>query len=80
MKRALRGVGQSVVRRGWRGVGEHDLLSGFCEACGEAGLPVASAVAVIDTLHPIWEGRVFAWRNDGVEAESIIESRQHERG
>lgn len=66
-------IGQSVVRQGLEGAGEHDLLSGFCEACVDAGLPVASAVAVIDTLHPIWEGRVFLWRNDGVETESIIE-------
>lgn len=66
-------IGQSVVRRGLEGAGEHDLLSSFCEACVQAGLPVASSVAVIDTLHPIWEGRVFLWRNDGVETESIIE-------
>jgi adenylate cyclase len=66
-------IGQAVVRRGLEGVGEHDLLSGFCEACVDAGLPLASAVTVIDTLHPIWEGRVFLWRNDGVETESVIE-------
>lgn len=66
-------IGQATVRRGLAGAAEHELLSGFCEDCAVGGLPVASAVAVIDTLHPVWEGRVFRWRNDGVEEESIIE-------
>ena len=66
-------IGQAIVRRGLEGATEYELLSTFCEDCAAAGLPVASAVAVIDTLHPIWEGRVFRWRNDGVEEESVIQ-------
>ena len=31
-------------------------------------------MAVIDTLHPIWEERAFCWRNDGVEEAPMIEN------
>jgi len=56
-----------VVRCGLEGLAEADLLRGFCERCTEANLPVARALAVIDTLHPVHEGTVFRWRNDDVE-------------
>ncbi len=69
----LETVSQSVVRQGLAGAGEHALLSAFCERCEQAGLDLSSAAAVIDTLHPIWEGRAFFWRNDGVEEEPMIE-------
>jgi adenylate cyclase len=55
------------------GASETELLHGFCERANTAGLPVSSAVAVVDTLHPIWEGRAFLWRNDGVEEEPTME-------
>ena len=55
------------------GASETELLHGFCERANRAGLPVSSAVAVVDTLHPIWEGRAFLWRNDGVEEEPTME-------
>ncbi len=69
----LETIAQSVVRRGLAGAGETELLTAFCEQCGRAGLPVSSAMAVIDTLHPIWEGRAFCWRNDGVPEEPMFE-------
>src|SRR4051812_4003840 len=66
-------ISESVVRQGLAGTPETELLTSFCQRCESAGLPVASGMAVIDTLHPIWEGRAFTWRNDGVEEEPIIE-------
>lgn len=69
----LETISQSIVRHGLTGASETKLLSAFCERCVEAGLALSSAMAVIDTLHPIWEGRAFCWRNDGVEEEPIIE-------
>ena len=30
-------------------------------------------MAFIDTLHPIYEGRAFRWRNDGVPEDVIVE-------
>jgi adenylate cyclase len=62
-----------ITERALAGASETELLHGFCERANVAGLPVASAIAVVDTLHPIWEGRVFLWRNDGVEEETTME-------
>ena len=28
---------------------------------------------MIDTLHPVYEGRAFRWRNDGVEESAVVE-------
>ena len=62
-----------VTEQALAGASETELLHGFCQRASTAGLPVSSAVAVVDTLHPIWEGRAFLWRNDGVEEEPTIE-------
>ncbi len=56
-----------IVRRGLKGAEEVDLLREFCEKCNVAGLRIARALVVIDTLHPVHEGTVFRWRNDDVE-------------
>ncbi len=79
-------IAACVTERALAGASETELLHGFCERVNAVGLPVSSAIAIIDTLHPIWEGRVFLWRNDGlhhggsqpafsrvVEEESTIE-------
>lgn len=66
-------IGAWVVARGLAGASEKALLHGFCERCRQAGLDLSRASAVIDTLHPIYEGRAFRWRNDGVEEDSIVE-------
>jgi len=62
-----------VIRRGLEGVAEPDLLRDFCLKCGEAGLPVTRALMLIDTLHPVHEGRVFRWRGDGKDEETVRE-------
>jgi len=64
---------QWLVQRGLAGASEKVLLHGFCERCCRAGLDLSRAAVIIDTLHPIYEGRVFRWRNDGVEESSIFE-------
>jgi len=56
-----------LVRRGLEGAEETDLLIKFCEKCNAAGLPLARAMVIIDTLHPVHEGTVFRWRNDNVD-------------
>lgn len=55
-----------IVERGLAGLPEPDLLQGFCERCREAGLDLSRALALVDTLHPVYEGRAFHWRDDGV--------------
>jgi adenylate cyclase len=62
-----------IVRRGLEGASETDLLIKFCEECNAAGLPVARALVVIDTLHPVHEGTVFRWRNDNVEEDAATQ-------
>lgn len=62
-----------VVRRGLQGIAEPDLLRAFCEKCGAAGLPISRALMFIDTLHPVHEGRIFRWRDDGEEETPMRE-------
>src|SRR5919201_3286052 len=62
-----------VIGRGLAGgASEKMLLDGFCERCRAAGLELSRALAIIDTLHPIHEGRAFRWRHGGPE-ERVVE-------
>jgi hypothetical protein len=45
-----------VTEQALAGAPENELLDGFCQRASTAGLPISSAVAVVDTPHPIWEG------------------------
>jgi adenylate cyclase len=51
---------------------EPELLRLFCEKCGAAGLPVNRGLMFMDTLHPVHEGRIFFWRNDGSEDAASV--------
>lgn len=62
-----------VVHRGLTGASETDLMDGFCARCNAAGLELSRGITIIDTLHPIYEGRAFRWRNDDVEESAVIE-------
>jgi adenylate cyclase len=62
-----------LIKSGLRGVAETELLQQFCERSVHAGLALSRATVVIDTLHPIYEGRAFRWRNDGVEESRLFE-------
>ena len=56
-----------LMRAGLAGTPETDLVSEFCDRCVAAGLPLARALVLIDTLHPVYEGRLFRW-GDSSEA------------
>jgi len=58
------GIAKWVTEAGLTGMTELELLHGFCHRLVAGGLPVARVNIVIDTLHPIHEGRVFRWRRD----------------
>jgi len=62
-----------VTQSGLKGFSETQLLDGFCERCRERGLNLSLGVAIIDTLHPIWEGRAFFWPGDWREGEPVSE-------
>jgi adenylate cyclase len=62
-----------IMRRGLEGMAEPDLLRAFCEQCNAAGLPTNRVLLFIDTLHPVHEGRIFRWRDDGEEETPVRE-------
>jgi adenylate cyclase len=69
-----------LVSAGLSGESEMELLRGFAERCRGAGLRLTRAVALIDTLHPMYEGRAFRWRSDGVQEEAVVEYGPSDQG
>jgi adenylate cyclase len=59
-----------TTEAGLAGKSETTILDGFCQRAVAAGLPVARAMVIIDTLHPVHEGRVFRWRREGDEGHT----------
>lgn len=67
-------ISKWVTEAGLTGLSELELLHGFCDRLIAGGLPVSRVNIVIDTLHPIHEGRVFRWRRDDPESlDPIVE-------
>jgi adenylate cyclase len=62
-----------LVEQGLAGATETELLDGFCERCRAGGLELSRGLAIIDTLHPVHEGRAFRWSHEEVEDERIVE-------
>src|ERR1700749_754916 len=62
-----------VTEAGLIGRSESELMAGFCRRIAEAGVPLARALVVLDTLHPIYEGRAFRWRADLPETAEVSE-------
>ncbi len=62
-----------VTEAGLVGRSETELMAGFCGRVFEAGVPLARALVILDTLHPIYEGRAFLWRSDMPETAEIRE-------
>ena len=61
-----------LIEAGLAGESETALLDGVCRRLPEAGLPIARAVMLIDTLHPVYEGRAFFWRRQGGEQQTEL--------
>jgi adenylate cyclase len=57
-----------LIQPGLAGTSETDIVSGFCDRCVGAGLPLGRVQAFIDTLHPVHEGRLFRWGHDPTES------------
>jgi adenylate cyclase len=62
-----------VIAAGLAGKSETALLDGFCQRVLGAGVPLALSMVLVDTLHPIHEGRGFRWRRDGGGEVELIE-------
>ena len=70
---ALADIANWVTAAGLAGKGEAVLLEGFCRRVLAAGVPMARAAVIVDTLHPIHEGRAFRWNRDTAEGAETIE-------
>jgi adenylate cyclase len=68
-----------ISEAGLAGVSEAATLTGFCERALAIGLPLARANVVIDTLHPIYEGRAFTWKRKERETRLTEFGRNDER-
>jgi adenylate cyclase len=53
-----------IAEAGLAGQDEGATLAGFCEHAIAFGLPLARAIVLADTLHPMYEGRAFRWNRD----------------
>ena len=62
-----------VTGAGLIGRSEGELMTGFCRRVTEAGIPLARALVILDTLHPIYEGRALLWRSDMPETGEVRE-------
>lgn len=69
-----------VAEKGLEGETELALLHGFCERCQAAGLALGRAIVIIDTLHPIYEGRGFRWREDDSDDAVLLEFKRDDSG
>ena len=68
-----------ITEAGLAGQSETATLTGFCERALALGLPLARANVVIDTLHPIYEGRAFTWKRERKETVLTEFGRSDER-
>jgi adenylate cyclase len=61
-----------ITEAGLAGRSEIAMLDGFCERLQTAGLPLAFALVIADTLHPVHEGHAIRWYR-GKPETTIIE-------
>jgi len=54
-----------IAEAGLAGQSETAIVGGVCERVVAAGVPLARATVLVDTLHPIYEGRAVFWRRGG---------------
>jgi adenylate cyclase len=57
-----------LTQAGLAGTPETEIVSEFCERCVAAGLPLKRANVFIDTLHPVYEARLFRWGHAPTES------------
>ena len=69
-----------VTEAGLIGRSEGELMAGFCRRVLETGVPLARALVILDTLHPIYEGRVFRWRPDTPDEVEMVDYGRSDEG
>jgi adenylate cyclase len=73
MNEAFNELAEWVTQAGLIGRTESELMAGFCQRIVDAGVLLARAIVILDTLHPIYEGRAFRWRADAQEAVEVLD-------
>jgi adenylate cyclase len=66
-------IAEWIVAAGLAGESETAMLDGFCQRAVAAGLPIARAGVIIDTLHPVHEGRGFRWHRESSGDAELVE-------
>jgi adenylate cyclase len=61
-----------LTEAGLAGKSEALILDGFCRRAIAAGLPVTRAIVIVDTLHPVHEGRFVRWRSEGEAGQTEV--------
>src|SRR5215469_2033572 len=61
MSSAVASLATWISRAGLAVADETEFLGQFCARACDAGLPLSNAIVFVDTLHPIYEGRVLRW-------------------
>src|ERR1700738_4292138 len=56
-----------IVEAGLAGQPETALVAGFCDRVLACGTPLERAIALVDTLHPVHEGRAIRWEREKPE-------------
>src|SRR6516225_8855462 len=67
-----------LAKAGLEGRSETTLVEGFCDRALAGGMPLARVTMLIDTLHPIHEGRAFRWERKKQEATLTEHGRKAE--
>ena len=62
IERDILAIAAWLAEAGLRGESETRLIGGFAERAVALGLPLADGSVLVDTLHPLYEGRAFRWR------------------
>jgi adenylate cyclase len=60
-----------IAKAGLVGRTDVDVVDGFCARAVALGLPLARALLLIDTLHPVYEGRAFRWERGEAKASLV---------
>jgi adenylate cyclase len=58
-----------ITEAGLAGLAESAILTGVCERLLACDVPLARANVVIDTLHPVYQGRAFTWKREKMETQ-----------
>src|SRR5215475_4196660 len=66
-----------LTQAGLAGTSEIEIVSGFCDRCVAAGLPVARGLMFVDTLDPVHEGRLLRWGYGSTASPLVDYGRTH---